>query len=343
MAAITGAILGGIGAATSAAGAIASAVGANSRNPQFQMEAEKDFEKQGRLNAEQGLAGYRSALGNEVAAGSAAQMDLAGMLKRYAETGAIPDAQDIQRSQAYAQSQFAPQQVAMQQAFREQLTGANRQAALSGRGVNDPILRAKLAQEQTRQNALLQAQQGAFASQFAQQQPFQRLGFMSQRADTLVNRGQLALGNNANLAQLGLAAQNQGYNQRYDMAATQYNVQANQRSEGEKIGSVLGAIGGGISGIGGAIGPALGGMKGGGGGASSAAAAAQAASVAPSAPAARPMAVQSPYNPFQAYAPGATAPGPFAPQGQFRAPYAMSPGPWANPKQGVSINWSDIF
>lgn len=233
-----------IGGAISAVGAVASAIGGASRpTPKFEMGAEQDFEKQGRLNAEQGLAGYRSAMANEVAQGSGAQLDLANMLKRYSETGAVPSMEDIARSQTYAQSQFAPQETAMRQAFESQLTQANRAAAVSGRGVNDPLLRAKLAQEQTRQQATLQAQQGAFASQFAQQQPFQRLGFASDRANTLVQRGQTALGNFGTMAQLGLGAQQQGYGQRYDMASTRYMEQANTRSEGERMGSMLGGIG----------------------------------------------------------------------------------------------------
>lgn len=233
-----------ISAGVSAVGAVASAVGSFSKpDPKFEMGAKSGFEAEGERNAEQGLAGYRSAMSNEFAAGSNAQNDLAGMLAEYAKTGAIPNAQDIQRSQSFARSQFDPQRVAQQQAFQQQLTGANRQAAMSGRGINDPILRAKLAQEQTRQGAMLEAQQGAFATQFAQQQPFQRLGFMSDRANTLVSRGQNALNANFNMANQGLNAQQQGYGQRYDMAATMYNQQANTRSEGEKIGSLLGGIG----------------------------------------------------------------------------------------------------
>lgn len=265
MAAITSAIIGGIGAATSAAGSIASAVGRASRkDPTFDIGQETSFEKQGSINAIEGLAGFRNALGREVAQGSSAQLDLANMLQQYAETGAIPTAQDNVRSQAFAQSQFDPQRVAMRQAFQEQLTQANRQAALSGRGINDPILRAKLASEQTRQNALLQSQQGAFATQFAMQQPLQRLSFMSDRANTLVNRGQTALGNFANMAQLGLGAQQQGFGQRFSLAQAKYMEQANTRSEGEKIGDVLGSIGKATAGLGSMTGMGAG-ISGGGG------------------------------------------------------------------------------
>lgn len=252
--AIGGAITAGVGAAVAGAGAIASAVGAASRpDPFFKLGAEGEMEKQGRQSAEQGLAGYRSAMQNEVAQGSGAQLDLANMLKRYSETGAVPSMEDITRSQTYAKSQFAPQETAMRQAFESQLTQANRAAAVSGRGVNDPILRAKLAQEQTRQQATLQAQQGAFASQFAQQQPFQRLGFASDRANTLVQRGQTALSGFQNMALVGSQVQNQGYNQRFQMEQAQYAVRAGTRSEGEKWGGVLSSVGQGVASIGSAV------------------------------------------------------------------------------------------
>jgi hypothetical protein len=266
MAAMTGAILGGVGALTSAAGGIASAVGAASRpDLKFDMGQESAFEREGANAAASGFQGYQRALGNEFAAGQSAQMDFASMLRQYSQDGAIPTGQDIARSQQFARTQFDPQRVAMQQAFEMQVQQANRQAAVSGRGVNDPVLRAKLAQEQMRQGQQLEAQQGAFASQFAMQQPLQRLGFMGQAADTLSQRGTMAL--NAQMGQvgMGLQAQQQGFGQRFNTAQARYMEQANIRSEGEKIGGVLGAVGGGISAVG-SIAGAAGGMPGMGGG-----------------------------------------------------------------------------
>lgn len=244
------AIAAGIGGAVSAAGSIAKGVGsARRKDPVFSMGAQSEFGAEGTRAAVLGQRGYQNAMENEVAQGSAAQVDLANLLRQYASNGAIPTAGDISRSNDYAATQFDPQRVAMQQAFGDQLTQANRQAAISGRGVNDPILRAKLAQEQTRQSAMLTSQQQAFSNQFAQQQPLQRLGFLSDRANTLVTRGQTALGNYVNQTQMGLAAQGQDFQQRFASAQAQYVAQANTRSKGEKIGEALAGIGAGIGGM----------------------------------------------------------------------------------------------
>jgi hypothetical protein len=250
MAIATGlAIAGGVAAAAGMAGSIASAAG--QKDPTINMGQRSPWERQGEQFMSQGMEGYRSAMGNEVAAGSGAQLDFANMLKQYAEGGNMPTQQDISQSQAFAASQFNPQRVAMQQAFADQLTQANRQAALSGRNVNDPILRAKLAESQTRQGALLESQQGAFASNFAMQQPGQRLGFMGQRAETLVNRGQMALSNQANMFNMGSQAQQQGYGQRFQNAQLDFQRQLNTKSGCQKAGEALSgsmsALGSGMS------------------------------------------------------------------------------------------------
>jgi hypothetical protein len=161
----------------------------------------------------------------------AAAHDYAAQLGQYAQAGAMPSSSDISRANDYAASQFGAQRVAMQQAFDQQLTQANRQAALSGRGVNDPILKAKLAQEQARQQALIDAQQTAFASQFAQQQPKERLQFAEGRLNVLTNKfqqqqqqaqqgfqnqmslGQLLATQALQLQQQDLATQGQMFNQ----------------------------------------------------------------------------------------------------------------------------------
>ena len=248
--ALAAGIAGAVGAAASAAGGIASAVGAGAKaNTQegmldaYRKQQPLGYEATGMSQMQAGQAGFQAALSNEVAAGSSGQMDFANMLKSYAEGGNMPNAKDIANSQAFAQSQFDPQRVAQQQAFKEQLTNANRSAALSGRGINDPILRAKLAQEQTRQNAMLTAQQGAFAANFAMQQPGQRLGYMGQRADTLVSRGQTALSNQANLFQMGAAAQQQGFAQRQSQFQTEFNAFSGIKSQGEIIGGAINSVG----------------------------------------------------------------------------------------------------
>lgn len=132
-----------------------------------------------------------------------AQSSLADMLKRYSEGGYLPSQSDLNTSNRFAADVFAPQRLAMSQAFDDQTTQANRQAALMGRSMNDPILRAKLAQEQTRQSALLASEQGAFGAQYAQQMPLQRLGFAQDRAGVLQGLATQAMQNKLTLMGVG--------------------------------------------------------------------------------------------------------------------------------------------
>jgi hypothetical protein len=225
-------IAGGI----SAAGGIAGALG--KKNSQMDW---------GNYNKSRGVmdsatSGYQSALQNEFAQGSAGQMDFANMLKQYAQDGGIPNGTDVSRANSYAKDMFGSRRIQQAQNFQDQLTSANRQAAMSGRGVNDPILRAKLAQEQTRQADVLGAEQQGFAAQFAMQQPGQRLGYMGQRADTLVSRGQNALGAQQNLFNMGQA----GAGSALQAQGMSFQEQQAQVSPLQRIGGVLSSIGGGI-------------------------------------------------------------------------------------------------
>lgn len=132
------------------------------------------------------------------------QRDLASMLQQYSQGGFMPGQEDIGRANDLAGQLFQAQRVAQTQAFQDQLTMANRAAARSGRGVNDPILRNKLAQEQTRQSALLEAQQGGFAAQYAQSLPGQRLNFAQQRVGVLGELSGQAWNNQTNLYNTGM-------------------------------------------------------------------------------------------------------------------------------------------
>ncbi len=242
------------------------------------MAAQSSWGAQGQKMAEDSL-GRMSGFRNDAAFG--AQNDLASLLQQYQNGGNMPTAQDTSRSQAFAQSQFDPQRVAMQQAFADQTTQANRQAALSGRGVNDPILRAKLAQQQTQQSAILNSQQGAFATQYAMQQPKERLGFAEGRANVLTQNMQQRMGLETNIFAQGMAAQGADFAQRFQtqraergdafddeklgFVQKQYaDQQAAANSPCAKIGGVMK----GILGVGGGLmsaGSALGALGGGGG------------------------------------------------------------------------------
>jgi hypothetical protein len=223
-------------------------------------------------NAATGALGNLANLRNDASFG--ANRDLASMLQQYSQGGYLPNEQDNSTAQSFAQSQFNPQRVAMQQAFQDQLTQANRQAALSGRGMNDPILRAKLAQEQTRQQSQLEAQQGAFASNFALQQPMQRLQFAEGRANVLTQDMARRQGLEQTIFGSGMQAQAQDYSQRanqyqMDLSKVLSQVQgkfqqdANETTFLQRLGST---ISGGVSGIGAGMSaaPALSSLFGGG-------------------------------------------------------------------------------
>lgn len=89
--------------------------------------------------------------------------------------GFLPTQQDISRTRGISEQLFAPEQVALRQRFEEQERQARISAQGLGRRLDDPILRAKLAQEQTRQQERLQAQIGARGQELALLQPRERL------------------------------------------------------------------------------------------------------------------------------------------------------------------------
>lgn len=202
-----------------------------------------------------------------------ASNDLASLLQSYSQGGFLPTAQDTATAQQFATSQFGAQRVAMNQAFQDQLTQANRQAALSGRGVNDPILRAKLAQEQTRQSASLDAQQNAFAMNYAQQMPQQRLQYAEGRTNVLGQQLSTQMGLEQSIFNNGMNAYNTDFAQRMQQYQTELQKQqsleqmrmaaaSDDRSTWQNIGSTLQ---GGLAGAGAGMGMA-GGFGGGGGG-----------------------------------------------------------------------------
>jgi len=217
----------------SALGGIASAFGKTS--PTFNMGPMGSGEAQANMNAGSDLQQFQGA-----------ESQYASMASGYAQNGDMPTAQDITNGQSYAASQFGQQRAQMNQAFVTQQQQANQDAALQGRGTDDPILRAKLAIAQTNQSAQLNAAQGAFASQFSMQQPMQRLGFAGQA----MSAAQGAFNTNQSYAQ-------QQYGNRFGEAQANYQQQKDTVSPLQRIGSALGVFGSSASsllGLGGQIG-----------------------------------------------------------------------------------------
>lgn len=200
MAALTSLLL--IGAGVGLAAGVGAAIENENKARELQglgkmtPEEEKAFAQaqqaaQGVQQASQGMqnlqgiqyGGTNQALLNQ---GVGASQNLSSLLQQYSQNP-LASQQDIAASQQFAQQAMAPEAVQLQQAFQDQLSQARQQAALSGRNVNDPILRAKLAQEQTRQQTQLQARQTAMAAQIAQTLPGQRVSYAGQNLQQLLS------------------------------------------------------------------------------------------------------------------------------------------------------------
>lgn len=199
------------------------------------------------------------------------QRDLAKLLQQYSQGGFLPNQADFQTAQNYSQDIFAPERQAVMSGFQEQNQRVSQMAARLGRPVNDPILQAKLAQEQTRQLGDVGARQTAFRAQTAQQLPLQRLGFAQGLADVRQGLASQAFANRQMLVQLGNQTfqgavadreartqyQNQGF--RGALIGGLAGMQTNMQLAGSFMS--MGAGGGGMGGMG--RGSAVGGMSGG--------------------------------------------------------------------------------
>ncbi len=208
---------------------------------------------------------------SDVMAGTQASRSLADMLAQYSKTGGLPGAEDYNTGRSIAAQQFDPQRTALDQQFTQDTTAANRQAALMGRSINDPILRNKLLQNKNNQLAMLNSQQNAAATNFALSQPMQRLGFASQLADVRGNLASQAMSNRQTLLSLGNTLKQQERDFRLN-TSTRFGV---GNSSSQSGGGLLGGLGalasvtgsmmslaGGMGGMGG-MGGAAGGLGGG--------------------------------------------------------------------------------
>lgn len=92
---------------------------------------------------------------------------LANLEKLLSELGQDPSAERISAANKFADSVFSPQQEALNQSFEQQAQDFSARAAQMGRSSSDPIMAARLAQEQIRQQRQLSAERGSFAAQEA--------------------------------------------------------------------------------------------------------------------------------------------------------------------------------
>ena len=169
----------------------------------------------------------------DVAAGYAAQNDLAAMLRQFSQGGYAPTEAD----QLTARSQMAPQfeqarqnQVVANQQFRQQ-------AAVSGRGPMDFAFTNRLNQNTANQMNMLAAQQ----SQLAAQQPMQRLGFMQDFASLKQGLATQAMQNRLAISSLGSSIRDSAQNFRLGAASTTQTGSSGSQTGNMLMGGLAGA------------------------------------------------------------------------------------------------------
>jgi hypothetical protein len=231
---VLGAVAGGLGQKTNQTSQVHLA-------PESQLEKDSAALMGGQLGQLQGLVGAGPGQA-DVEAGLGAQRGLAALLQQFSQGGFLPQQQDFQQAQQFTNQAFAPQQLQMQQGWADEDLELQRLAARTGRSVNDPVLRNKLAQTRGQQQAQLGAQQTSFMSQFAQQMPQQRLGFAQQLAQVQGGLATQAMANRQALLSMGQSIRGQEQQFRLGSAA-----RSTSQTSG---GGLAGAISGGMAGFG---------------------------------------------------------------------------------------------
>lgn len=177
---------------------------------------------------------------------NASQQDYVNLLSLINSTGGMPTADDRRMAEEFVNTQFSPQQEALNQSFQFQQQDAARLAAQLNRPINDPIIQAKLRQEQMRQQSMLDANRSAAVSAEARNSPFQRLALQGQLADTRGSLASQAMSNRMQLLNLGNAIQSQERNWRLQTSDRWGTQNGSQHSGGGilgGIGAVAGAVG----------------------------------------------------------------------------------------------------
>lgn len=158
-------------------------------------------------------------------------------------TGQISE-ERLQSAQQFAQDVTAPEQVALQQAFKDQEIRANRQASILGRQINDPILQARLAQEQIRQQQSLLARQTSIAANL----PFNQFSIAGQGLETLNNLSQQQLQNRSSV--LGLASREAARAQQFRINTASRVTTGTSNTKGKSGGGLGGILSGALGGAG---------------------------------------------------------------------------------------------
>lgn len=199
------------------------------------------------------------------------QNSFINLLRNINSTGGMPSADDLSQANRYADQIFAPQTTALNQSFDQQNQEAAKLAARLNRPINDPVIQAKLRQEQMRQQSMIDANRTAFTAQEARNQPFQRLQLQGQLAEAQGSLASQAMSNRMQLLNLGNALQSQERNWRLQ-TAQRYGDSTNSQHSG---GGILGGIGA-LTGVAGSVAGVAGSITGMGGGGGNSIAGAQA-------------------------------------------------------------------
>lgn len=137
--------------------------------------------------------------------------DYTKLLQQARDTGIYPTETMINKAQNQAGSIFAPQQTALNQNFQQQRYTANQQALRAGRDINDPSVVGMLGRSQALQQQQLNSQQGAYATQLANQQAQGQLDIAGMLANQAFSNRQALFGMGNQLA-------TQGWQQRFNEA-----------------------------------------------------------------------------------------------------------------------------
>lgn len=183
----------------------------------------------GALNNYEQLVGA-GANQSDVSNAATASREFAQLLRGYQNNGLY----DMQTGQSMAEQQYAPQRDYLNALIQQQIQDANKAAAMQGRNTNDPVLRARLAQQQNLQLLGLQSQQQQAAMGYARQAVTDRIGVGAQRVGVMNDLSQQAFTNYSNL-----------YNMSSNLVNNERNFSLNRPAEG---GGWMGALTGAMQG-----------------------------------------------------------------------------------------------
>lgn len=234
------------GIAGAAIGGLAGSMGSNqNQTSTVQMEAAGELEKQGYKIQQDQISELEKLVNlgpgaQAITNANSANTSFADMLKSYSQGGFMPNQQQVGQANQFAGQVFAPQYEQMRQQFDDQRVQGSRAAARMGRGAADPVLLNKMMQEQSRQQRMLDAQQGSFSAQYAQQMPQQQLGYAQQLAQFQGGLASQAMANRQALFSMGNNVQQFQANFR-NATATRTNAQSGGGGLG---GALTGALAG---------------------------------------------------------------------------------------------------